>query len=391
MQIPQAENPFEYTGLDPKLVEALLTLNDPESTRVAIEGIKRVAARALHPDASGNNTTPEANKYLDDLLQSAGKLASLSNSELQILAKAYTKPRKERRSGAPKAQQQKFESADFHDGRLLESILEMAADSQASLPFARSRTVIVRPTSFSDSKPSSAPGEWYPPESSRVPIIRINEKGELSFRLARQVTFRKLVRYSKPSRDVAEADEYFGQIKQSLSEVLEPSRDEIGQFGQNDDIFLAKYGDDDITVESTDHHNPKIELKINDTLQQLEPGVYGLTFSDGRLKSVDDHFFRFESPDDEHSKTGLYIIGCSDNEYIRTLFKSFTPANDRRIIRPTLSAKTNGNDEIPLLTVPAEYFKIVQKQFEARITKGGQLLATDSERNLHILGTVASS
>lgn len=396
---PSLRNPFEQTGLDKGIIEALTATGD-DSLEIALNGLRRSIARALHPDITG--TIPEnAAEYLDDFLQATSRLMGMDPADRKKFAQSYTRGRRP----SVKEKPVEYESIDLHNGELLKSMVDMVVDSGESIPSARNKKIMLRPIDFSANKPSDFKGEsneWYPPESAQMTLLEVDGQGEVTYQKLLQVSFTNLLRKEHRMQNVEAL--YQKQVRDLSSGMwldLESVVADIDTqaFAKGHDTLIVDKKDGELNVfQGSSGAYVGSAKESSAAVAHASDGVYTFGFfttSQPKEGVLHDAHYIYSSNDGAQDATDLKVLGTCDSSYI-DLQRSqiYDRPQDRYIDRQLELPPTNRSGDISLFAVPSVMYRHVQKVYTPQlITEGDKqryVLATDDNRTLYILGKLES-
>jgi|GEM_PF-5951374 hypothetical protein len=399
---PSLRNPFEKAGFDREIIEALVATGDA-SLDVALNGLRRSVARALHPDTVGS--VPEASaEYLDDFLQATSRLMGMEPADRKKLAQAFVRGRRQ----VVREKPIEYESKDLHDGTLLQNMIDMVAESGESIYTARNRKILIRPVDFSLEKPSDFRGEpyaWYPPESARMTLLEVDEHGISDYQQMKQMSFAKLLRKEYRVQDV---DDLYKKKVRSLSFDM---WDDLGPVVG--DLDLASFQKDDETL-ILDKKDGILNVfqgatgayvgsapESRDSVINAADGIYTFGFRDTPTthsnKGIlyDAHYIYDDQEPGKDIK--LNIFGTCDGSYI-DLQRSqiYDRPQDQFVAHRQLELpSTTKKGDVSRFTIPSQMYKHVQKVYAPQlITEDDRhryVLAVDADKSLSILGRLVSS
>ncbi len=385
---PGFQNPFEQSGLDKQLVEALLQSGD-ESLTVALTGLRRTVTRALHPDTHG---LQQSSDYLDSFLQSTARLNAMSESERRTLATAYVKKRGGARVPKEKVE---YESKDLHDGTLLRSIIDMTVDSQGSIPSSRDKQLLVRPLDFSTKKPTDVLSrvgfDWYPPDSARTYLLQVSNQGKVAARVLRQTSLNYVLKREHGS---SWSQELYNQERDKKTQPFKKLLDPLLNDGS-----LKKVGEDKVWFEKRGQlgavYNSLGKVCLGDitvsdeSLFGVDNGIYsfGLRDSGRQLGVMEDSMYIYEdeagaSPIDE------LIVGSFGKDFI-DLQRGIIYEEPRKAEQ--LLQATRRRSGLHSFAVPEKMYREAQKSYSPLVPVDGYLAMVNDDSQLQIVGkTIAS-
>jgi len=92
-------NPFENSGLSKEAIKALLELDNGEALQTAASGIRRVLARALHPDVAGAGVDTS---FVEAVVEATQEIERLEPEDALTFARAFAIGKKRSSKGKPK-------------------------------------------------------------------------------------------------------------------------------------------------------------------------------------------------------------------------------------------------------------------------------------------------
>lgn len=397
---PSLRNPFEKAGLDKDIVESLVATGDA-SLDVALNGLRRSVARALHPDTVGS--VPEGSaEYLDDFLQATSRLMGMDPADRKKLAQAYVRGRRQ----VVREKPIEYESKDFHDGILLQNMIDMVAESGESIYTARNKRILIRPVDFSLDKPSNFQGEpyaWYPPESARMTLLEIDERGIAEYQQLEQVSFTGLLRKENHVQKVD--DLYKDKVHKLSFDIWDDLEPVVGG------LELASYHDTDKTLildkkegvlnvfQGTTGEYIGSAPESRDRVINAADGIYTFGFRGVPATHLnkgilyDPHYLYSNAEPNE--RVALSVFGTCDRSYI-DLQRSqiYDRPQDRMTARQLELPSTAKAGDVSLFTIPSQMYRHVQKAYVPQlITEGDRhryVLAVDANKSLYILGKLES-
>jgi len=383
-----AQNPFEDLGFDKGLLEVLLKAGDGEAVSVAVSGMKRVVSKALHPD-TGLDSSEATIAYLDAFLQATDRIERMDPDDAATLAKAYTK-RGTRKIREPAAV---VESRDLHDGRLLASIVDMVAASGESISSARGTRILVRPLDFDISKPSDSTErsyQWYPPDKARVNVFETDHEGITTVKSLQQLSFTKMMRKKLQKNNVSEESRLLtSKIAEMCWPMMEPFID----------MNLVRGGEVVTVLKHEDEHSVfmsdgSFTGRYSDASSVLKDGQYEFGFERFTSSGLPDIHDTYYASDDQSARSeGILLAGFADIDFMKVIEKQIFDGKSSNRGAPRLPVSSRSSRDVYAFSVPDKLLRYSQKMYSPQIPDSGSralVLATNSDHELQILGTMAS-
>lgn len=398
---PEYQNPFERAGFDKEIVEALITSGD-QSLNLALNGLRRTVARALHPDVAASSLPEKTTRYFDNFLQATSKITHMDAEDRNKLARAYVQGGKRTR----KKTLPEFESKDLHDGSLLQNIIEMVSDSGENIVSTKNKRMLIRPMDYSDTKPDNYRGKpmsWYPPGKSKVTLLDTDADGNTNYHILQQTSFTKMLRKEHHRNDVNEL--YWQKIKSLTSTIYNNIRDIMpdhiyAELKRPSDKLVVdlKNGIYNVFLGTNGEHLGSVASVEN--VDDLQDGIYTLgcgsvidPISDKRTINLHDTYYSYDDDYSNNDNINLLLIGSCDKSSINLMRSAIYPNFDEQGFESRLALPTVANiTGISMSPIPEKMYKYVQRDYTPQLgpieedESSRYLLAIDESQSLYTPG-----
>lgn len=383
-------NPFEDSGLSRDAIEALSRV-DPVAIGTALGGLRRVLTAALHQDRTGIKSP-----FYERFLASTSRIINMPPEDQQTLARAYAIP--------PKSTRRKAESVttdpdpeDLGRGELINDMINMILGQEKSIETVSGVQILLWPVSFSGEKPKDTPRDapqysWYPPQSSMMPLVHVDENGKLLWQELEQVSFKlELAKHNRHMPKDSQFTEYMRRLTAIASNAMQDTISRQGiDIGEYTSVTLHKQ------VGTLHVHRPfdglrntllaSGDIRDSEFDRTLPDGLYTIGYGAGyRQGQLHETSYRIRSND--QLRSSMLVVGTIGSSYISDQQK--TIYDKPPLFGSALPTRYKAVDLLPRFVIPVKAYSRIAPSFTPRIETGRLLVATDEEGRLGVVGRIA--
>ncbi len=388
--LPQARNPFEDSGFSKEVIAALLA-NGDQSLVIALKGLQRSIARALHPDVA-RRSSPEGEELFNSIMSSTGLLLDdMSDTDRRTLGAAFTK----KRGATPRSAREKveYESKDIHDGTLLSQMIDMVVDSGESIASVKEKRLIVRPLDFSLDKPAghttTTSYDWYPPVSAMIPVFDVSKEGSVAWTSMRHTSLFYMLKKEHGAKMTQEEyreerDRLSLNFQRTINPVL-AKRPLSGNMDTNQVLVDVDLGM--MRIYDLEAQAPIATVQLDEALIEFGDGIYTFGAKDeGKSLGVlaDGMYLPDKEVSEKNAQTSVLVLGSVDRDFVNLQREAIFDEPQKTRLRLPTKAKT-GN-EFSHFTIPENMYSHAQKYYSPLVKDRSFVVATDESRQLFILG-----